>query len=352
MQVISVISTNGDVGKTALTANPGSFVADAGLRVLLLNLDMQPTLPSYHEMLSHAPGSIDELSACNRQDLGKIVPRITINRLDLLLSNDEYRHLYTLLLHAPDGRLRLHNLLLLHVFQQKYDLAVLDAQGVRTVSLERVLLAWQQAIPPVMPKIFTARELHQAPLQLLVDIAPSPLHLLINRVPAVSSNAHMIPKTLRLILQEQADIHILDTEIPVMKPFLMQQLSACKRIALIRTRRALHEKLCATCQQSCCSSGMSSSCKSQEKPAEGMPMSTARELARGHKLLLPLIEYALKEGWEVERTSGGHLKFTKPGMPPIFTGSTASDYCAGRNTRALLRRTRHQFATDESSPKK
>ncbi|WKV49534.1 type II toxin-antitoxin system HicA family toxin [Dickeya fangzhongdai] len=81
-------------------------------------------------------------------------------------------------------------------------------------------------------------------------------------------------------------------------------------------------------------------------------MSTTRELARGHKLLLPLIEYALKEGWEVERTSGGHLKFTKPGMPPIFTGSTASDYCAGRNTRALLRRTRHQFATDESSPKK
>ncbi|UUE10743.1 type II toxin-antitoxin system HicA family toxin [Dickeya oryzae] len=81
-------------------------------------------------------------------------------------------------------------------------------------------------------------------------------------------------------------------------------------------------------------------------------MSTARELARGHKQLLPLIEYALKEGWGVVCTSGGHLKFTKPGMPPIFTGSTASDYCAGRNTRALLRRTRHQFATDESSPKK
>ncbi|TYL42063.1 type II toxin-antitoxin system HicA family toxin [Dickeya sp. ws52] len=78
-------------------------------------------------------------------------------------------------------------------------------------------------------------------------------------------------------------------------------------------------------------------------------MSNASELARGHKQLLPLIEYALKEGWEVKRTSGGHLKFTKPGMPPIFTSSTASDYCAGRNARALLRRTQHLFATDESS---
>ncbi|UAY97120.1 type II toxin-antitoxin system HicA family toxin [Dickeya dadantii] len=78
-------------------------------------------------------------------------------------------------------------------------------------------------------------------------------------------------------------------------------------------------------------------------------MSNASELAQDHKQLLPLIEYALKEGWEVERTSGGHLKFTKPGMPPIFTSSTASDYCAGRNARALLRRTQHLFATDESS---
>lgn len=299
MQVISVISTNGDVGKTAVAANPGSFVADAGLRVLLLDLDMQPTLSSYYERISHAPSGIDERLAFNMQDL-------------------------------------------------------------RTVLLELELLTWQQAISPVTPETLAAQELSLGPVQLVADIAPyrnlgmtpPPLHLLINRVLAVSSNAHIIQKTLNLMLQEQADIHILDTEIPVMKPFLMQQLSACKRIASIRNRRTLHEKLCATWQQSCCSSGMSSSCKSQEKPAEGMPMSTARELTRGHKLLLPLIEYALKEGWEVERTSGGHLKFTKPGMPPIFTGSTASDYCAGRNTRALLRRTRHQFATDESSPKK
>lgn len=79
-------------------------------------------------------------------------------------------------------------------------------------------------------------------------------------------------------------------------------------------------------------------------------MSHLHELARGHKQLLPLIEYALQEGWEVVRTSGGHLKFTKPGMPPIFTSSTASDYRAGRNARALLRRTQNQFATDEPSP--
>ncbi|HCM5829508.1 type II toxin-antitoxin system HicA family toxin [Klebsiella pneumoniae] len=80
-------------------------------------------------------------------------------------------------------------------------------------------------------------------------------------------------------------------------------------------------------------------------------MSNAHNLARGHKQLLPLIEYALEEGWDVVRTAGGHLKFTKPGLPPIFTSSTASDYRAGRNARALLRRTQYPLATDDASDK-
>lgn len=71
-------------------------------------------------------------------------------------------------------------------------------------------------------------------------------------------------------------------------------------------------------------------------------MSNPHELARGHKRLLPLIEYALSEGWEVSRTSGGHLRFLKPGLPPIYTSSTASDHRAGRNARAMLRRAQRQ----------
>ena len=39
---------------------------------------------------------------------------------------------------------------------------------------------------------------------------------------------------------------------------------------------------------------------------------------------------------------GGHLKFTKPGLPPIYTGSTASDHRAARNARAQLRRADRQ----------
>jgi len=55
MPVISIISTKGGVGKTTTAANLGGFAADAGLRVLLIDLDVQPTLSSYYPLAHRAP---------------------------------------------------------------------------------------------------------------------------------------------------------------------------------------------------------------------------------------------------------------------------------------------------------
>jgi chromosome partitioning related protein ParA len=68
MQVVSIISTKGGVGKTTTAANLGGFAADAGLRVLLLDLDVQPTLSSYFDARPvRAPAGIYELLAFNEQ---------------------------------------------------------------------------------------------------------------------------------------------------------------------------------------------------------------------------------------------------------------------------------------------
>ena len=111
MQVVSIISTKGGVGKTTTAANLGGLAADAGLRVLLLDLDVQPTLSSYYELTQRAPGGIYELLAFNERDLDQLVSGTIIAGLDLVLSNDHRGELNTLLLHAPDGRLRLRHLL-------------------------------------------------------------------------------------------------------------------------------------------------------------------------------------------------------------------------------------------------
>ena len=75
MQVVSIISTKGGVGKTTTAANLGGLAADAGLRVLLLDLDVQPTLSSHYELdLYSAPGGIYELLAFNERDLASSCP--------------------------------------------------------------------------------------------------------------------------------------------------------------------------------------------------------------------------------------------------------------------------------------
>lgn len=52
-----------------------------------------------------------------------------------------------------------------------------------------------------------------------------------------------------------------------------------------------------------------------------------------------LLKSAAAEGWAVERTRNGHLKFTHPRAErPVFAPATPSDYRSAANTRAALRR--------------
>jgi chromosome partitioning related protein ParA len=268
MQVIAIISTKGGVGKTTVAANLGGFIADAGKRVLLLDLDVQPTLSSYYELTSRAPAGIYELLAFNERTLPHLVSHTIIKGLDVVLSNDEHQQLGTLLLHAADGRLRLRNLLSL--FQPHYDVVLIDTQGARSVLLEMAMLAADLAVSPITPEILAARELRRGTLQLVeaidayryLGIQPPPLHLLINRVPAVSSNARLVQQTLRLIFREHNEIQILRTEVPAIEAFPRaatagqpvhriehRRPSRRQAPAALETMRALATELCPQWQE-------------------------------------------------------------------------------------------------------
>ena len=86
MKVVSIISTKGGVGKTTTAANLGGFAADAGLRVLLVDLDVQPALSSYFEFSDRALAGVYELLAFNDNNLDRVVSRTTIPGLDLVIA--------------------------------------------------------------------------------------------------------------------------------------------------------------------------------------------------------------------------------------------------------------------------
>lgn len=146
MQVLSVISTKGGVGKTTVAANLGAFIADAGLRILLIDLDIQPTLSSYYQLSHIATSGIYGLISTNEIRLEHLVSHTTIDNLHLIFSNDDKGQLNTLLLHAPDGRFRLKNLM--PIFEPHYDVVIIDTQGARSILLKMAIVASTHLLSP------------------------------------------------------------------------------------------------------------------------------------------------------------------------------------------------------------
>lgn len=220
MHVVSMVSTKGGVGKTTVAANLGGLLADAGLRVLLLDLDSQPTLSSYYALSQRADAGAYELIALNLTAPAQIISRTTVVGLDLILSNDDQGRLSTLLLHAPDGRLRLHNML--DNFCLNYDLLLIDTQGARSVLLEMAILASDLALSPITPEMLAARELRRGTLRLfselepfrLLGITPPPLRLLLNQVNSIRVDTRMIVRGLRETFAGATNISVLETVVP------------------------------------------------------------------------------------------------------------------------------------------
>lgn len=58
-----------------------------------------------------------------------------------------------------------------------------------------------------------------------------------------------------------------------------------------------------------------------------------------HRELRPFVKAAIDQGWSVEKTGGGHLRFKSPTGAVVFTPSTpGGGNRAIENTRAALRR--------------
>ncbi len=220
MKIASVVSTKGGTGKTTTSANIGAFCADAGLRTLLIDLDpVQPSLSSYFPLAEEAQGGIYDLLAFNETDFARIVSHTAIANLSLIISNDINNQLINLLLQAPDGRLRLANLM--PAFKDHFDLILIDTQGARSAMLEMVVLASDLVISPLPPNMLAAREFSRGTLQMLdglraygrLGLRIPPVHIVINNFD-LTADAQMINHSVREIFQGNTEIDVLECTIP------------------------------------------------------------------------------------------------------------------------------------------
>lgn len=175
MHVISVVSTKGGEGKSTHSANLAGFCADAGLKTLLIDGDYaQPTASSYYPLRYEAPCGLYEM-LMQTVDLNRprqLISQTCIDNLDLIISNDPHEQLKTAMMHAPDGRIRLRNLLQ-HSLFTTYDVIIIDSQGARSIMLELVLLATTHtAVAMVKPILPDVREFLRGTVTLMEDLLP------------------------------------------------------------------------------------------------------------------------------------------------------------------------------------
>ncbi|HAU8939666.1 TPA: ParA family protein [Escherichia coli] len=175
MKILPVISTKGGEGKSTQSANLAGFLADAGLRTLLIDGDhAQPTASNIFPLTYEAPAGLFEL-LMRTADLShpdNIISRTAVRGLDLIVSNDPHEQLKTAMLHAPDGRLRLRNVLQ-HPLFQTYDVIVVDSQGARSVMLEMIVLsATDSVVGMVNPVLPDVREFIRGTVNVMENLMP------------------------------------------------------------------------------------------------------------------------------------------------------------------------------------
>ena len=172
MITFAIISTKGGVGKTTLTANLGALLADLGLRVLLIDADVQPSLSKYFPLAAAAPflGLAEVIRQGEITDRC-ITPTIYQN-LDIVVSDDPEGNLPHWLLNRIDRGFRLRFALRSPAIIKSYDCVLIDTQGAIGPLQDAAVLAADILVSPITPEILSAREFEAGTMELLDRLQP------------------------------------------------------------------------------------------------------------------------------------------------------------------------------------
>ncbi|CAI1117146.1 Tyrosine-protein kinase YwqD [Serratia quinivorans] len=174
-QIVPMVSTKGGEGKSTQSANLAGFLADAGKKILLIDGDhSQPTASSIFSLEYEAPNGLYELlmKTVDLNHSEQIISRSVIRNLDIIVSNDPHDRLSSAMLHAPDGRMRLRNVLQ-HPLFNEYDAIIIDSKGAASVMLELILVASTEfAVGVIKPILPDTREFLRGTLGLMEGVLP------------------------------------------------------------------------------------------------------------------------------------------------------------------------------------
>ena len=216
MNVITVCSTKGGVGKTSLCANLGGLAADAGCKVLLIDTDPQPSLSTYFPLTNRSQYGITRIFS--HVEINRSISKTSISSLDIVMSDDPDNLCDRKIHQIPDGWNRMRSVLL---ELNCYDLVIIDTQGASSAVLDAAILASDVLLSPIVPDMLSAREFFRGIMRVIERLKrshgaiglPKSMHALIYRTrPTVDSR--LVVEQIRQLINEIPDINLLQTCIP------------------------------------------------------------------------------------------------------------------------------------------
>jgi len=221
----TVTSTKGGVGKTTLTANLGALLADMGLRVLLIDADVQPSLSKYFPLSTPKPSA--GLTEVSGEVTESCITATMYQNLDIVLSDDPEGNLPHWLLNRIDRGFRLRFALQSPVVTDAYDCVLIDTQGAIGPLQDAAVLAADILISPITPEMLSAREFKDGTMELLDRLEPgSALGATLGPMKAViyrqdrTTDARIIASGIRDdFIKFKGRVSVLDTVVPHAKAY-------------------------------------------------------------------------------------------------------------------------------------
>ena len=168
----TITSTKGGVGKTTLTANLGALLADMGLRVLLIDADVQPSLSKYFPLAApSASAGLTDVIVRGELTQASITATMYQN-LDLVISDAPDGNLSHWLLNRIDRGFRLRFALQNRTVLDSYDFVLIDTQGAVGPLQDAAVMAADILISPITPEILSAREFRDGTMELIERLEP------------------------------------------------------------------------------------------------------------------------------------------------------------------------------------
>lgn len=223
----TVTSTKGGVGKTTLTANLGALLADMGLRVLLVDADVQPSLSKYFPLTTPKPSAGLTEVIVRGEVMESCITATMYQNLDIVVSDDPEGNLPHWLLNRIDRGFRLRFALQSPVVSGAYDCVLIDTQGAVGPLQDAAVLAADILISPITPEILSAREFKDGTMELLDRLEPgSALGATLGPMKAViyrqdrTTDARIIASGIRDdFIKFKGRVSVLDTVVPHAKAY-------------------------------------------------------------------------------------------------------------------------------------